>query len=45
MGLTTYAVEEHMMAGQEPTTDLPDIPLKTCTRCGETKPETAFSFH
>ena len=32
------------MAGQEPTPDLPAIPWKTCTKCGESKPETAFAF-
>ncbi len=30
------------MASHEPTPDLPAIPWKTCTKCGETKPETAF---
>ena len=30
------------MASQEPIPDLPDVPRKTCTKCGETQPETEF---
>lgn len=30
------------MASQEPIPSTPDIPQKTCTKCGERKPETAF---
>jgi hypothetical protein len=45
MTLTTSARKEQSMATEEPIVDLPAIPQKTCTKCGESKPETEFSFH